>query len=697
MSAPTGHPAHPAHTGPAALIARDLGVGFPDRPVLQGIDLVAQPGRRIALVGENGAGKSTLLRALAGTLPPRAQVTGEVARPDDLVLLSQEPPFRDDDTVGDVLALTLRPLREAVAAVERLAGQVADPAVAEEYAAALDFALDHDAWDADRRALAAAERLGLGALDHGRRVGSLSGGQRTRLALATLMTRRPRCLLLDEPTNHLDDEAIGVLVGFLRDLPGVVVLASHDRVFLDEVATDLFDLDPTAFGTDGRGGRRFGGGWTAYEQARRDARRRWEEAYAAQQEELDRLRAATAIGTGAVAPGRGPRDNDKFIHAFKGANVDRAVARRKKDAQRRLEAAEQDQVRKPPERLRLRVTLTAAASGGRVVVARDLEVAGRLRVPRLDVAGGEHLLVTGENGVGKSTLLGVLSGRLRPTGGRLDVAAAHCVELEQDPVFPSPGRSALATYRDLVGEVVAEQHPLRGLGLLHPRDHQRPVGLLSVGQRRRLALAAAVATGPDLLLLDEPTNHISLSLVGELEEGAGGQPRHRRRRLARPVAAPAVGGGGAHADPRPGAPSADRVVAAEPALGVVAPLDRTQPVERRRAERRLHALARREEGERLPPAHRCPQGVDDRCLAGTDLRGHRGGRGDAEQVDRERLLERSVRGSRTGGRGHRRAGAPAARAAGRAARPAAPRRCRRRGPAAARRGTPPARGRSAPP
>ncbi len=160
-------------------------------------------------------------------------------------MLGQEPPYRDHATIGAVLAGALAPLRRMVADVERLSDDLSDQAGQTAYAEALDLAVAHEAWDADRRAAEAAERLGLGALDPGRPVGSLSGGERTRLALATVMTTRPTCLLLDEPTNHLDDDAVEMLTAFLRDLPGVVVLASHDRVLLDDVCTDLFDLDPS--------------------------------------------------------------------------------------------------------------------------------------------------------------------------------------------------------------------------------------------------------------------------------------------------------------------------------------------------------------------------------------------------------------------------------------------------------------------
>ncbi|HQR27428.1 MAG TPA: ATP-binding cassette domain-containing protein, partial [Nocardioides sp.] len=471
----------------APVVVRDLSVAYPDRTVLDAVDLTAQPGRRIGLVGENGAGKSTLLRAVARRLPAPARVTGTVQAPADLVLLDQEPPFSDSSTLEEVLGHTLGPLRRAVAEVERLATGLDDPAGAAAFARALEWAQSHDAWDADRRAAEAAQRLGLGDLDRARRIGSLSGGQRTRLALAAVMTTRPTALLLDEPSNHLDDDALEVLADFLTQLPGVVLLASHDRVLLDQVCTDLVDLDPS--GPGGRSTRRFHGGWSAYQEHRDAARRRWEEEYAAQQERLAGLRAATRSGTSAIAHDRQPRDNDKFIYSFKGAGVDRTLARRKRNAQVRLAVEERDRVPRPPAPLRLSTPLTGARRTGRVVQLRDLLVRGRVALDRLDVEAGERLLVTGANGSGKSTLLGVLSGRVRADGGTVRVVADRVVELEQDTRFPDPGRSAESTYRRAVGDATAESAPLRRLGLLHPRDLRTPVSRLSVGQRRRLALA----------------------------------------------------------------------------------------------------------------------------------------------------------------------------------------------------------------
>ncbi len=503
-------PAHPlSPTSP--LVARDLAKAYGDRVVLDGVDLVANPGRPLGLVGENGVGKSTLLRLLAGVETADA---GTVARPGELAYLGQEPDFGDARTVGEVLREALAPLHDAVARLEVLAARLDDPGAADDYDALLEWVDLHDGWDADRRAETAAARLGLARVDRSRAVAALSGGQRSRLALAALVTRRPRCLLLDEPTNHLDDDAVAFLEQFLVSLPGIVVAASHDRAFLDRVCAAVVDLDPSHFGVDGEGGNRFTGGYTDYLAAKREARARWVRAFAEQQDELGTLRVAARTTARQVAHDRAPRDNDKCIYSFKAGNVARTVSRRVRDAERRIEVLERDRVPKPPEPIAFRGTLAPTrAGGGPTVLVRDLVVPRRVRVPHLDVPAGGRLLVTGANGSGKSTLLKVLAGEVVAASGRVQVHARRVGHLPQEACFSRPDRTPLQVYEAATGAPV----PLGDLGLLHPRELSRPVGVLSVGQQRRLALAVLVARRPDLLLLDEPTNHISLTLAEELE------------------------------------------------------------------------------------------------------------------------------------------------------------------------------------
>ncbi|MGI8666686.1 MAG: ABC-F family ATP-binding cassette domain-containing protein [Jatrophihabitans sp.] len=495
---------------PAALVARDLTKSYRGRPVLDGIELTASPGRRIGCIGENGAGKSTLLRLLAGVEAPDS---GTVQRPSDLGYLPQEPDFASGATVGSVSADALAPLHRAVRQVEELsAALVDDPGRQADFVRVLEWAQAHQAWDADRRAELARLGLGLAGIDVQRPVATLSGGQRSRLALALIMTGRPDCVLLDEPTNHLDGDALVLLEEFLLGLPGVVLAVSHDRVFLDRVCTDIVDLDPV----DGRAGTRYGGGYREYLEHQAAARLRWQQTYLDQQARLADLRRASTATPASIAHNRGPTDGDKFIHQFKGAKVERSHARRVRNAQRRLAVAEREQVRKPRPPLTFDAPLTAPASDRRTAVSlREIEVPGRLQLARLDVPSGGRLLVTGANGSGKSSLLAVIAGRLRPRHGSVTVTAHRIGLLPQDVHFADPARTARQTFDERLA--AGSQLALAELGLLRRREQLQPVGELSAGQRRRLALAMLIASAPDLLLLDEPTNHISLALATELE------------------------------------------------------------------------------------------------------------------------------------------------------------------------------------
>ncbi|CAJ62152.1 Putative antibiotic ABC transporter protein, ATP-binding [Frankia alni ACN14a] len=492
------------------------------------MSLTAAPGHRVGLIGENGAGKSTLLRLLAGVDEPDG---GAVTRPADVGFLHQEMPFDPAATIADVLDEALREAREDLGELDRLTTALAatppegpdHAALLAAYGVRLERAQDHAAWDADRRAEITLAGLGLGGIDPSRALATLSGGQRARLALAALLVRRPTALLLDEPTNHLDDDAAAFLEEQVRALPGVVVAASHDRAFLDAVCTDLIDLDPAVDGPT-----RYGGGYTAYQAAKQAERDRWERRFADEQSELAALRHAVATTSRTIAANRGPRDNNKMSFGLLTNRVEQQISRRVRNAARRLDDLERHQVRRPPPPLRFAAPALANPSpDGTLLALRDIRVPGRLALDRLDLTATDRVLVTGPNGAGKSTLLAVLAGQLGAAAGGGEVrrrAHLRVGLLAQDSVFDRPERTAADTYARAVGQRRAETVPLGGLGLLAPRELGRPVGELSVGQRRRLALAILVADPPDLLLLDEPTNHLSPRLADELQDALGPGP-----------------------------------------------------------------------------------------------------------------------------------------------------------------------------
>ncbi|MEU7634682.1 ABC-F family ATP-binding cassette domain-containing protein [Streptomyces sp. NPDC039016] len=508
-----------------ALLAHDIVRTLGTRRVLDGVGLTASPGHRIGLIGENGVGKTTLLRILAGADEPDS---GSVLRPPDLGFLHQEMPFDAGATIADVLDDALREARETLAEIDRLAQDLArtpedtpgHPDLLDAYARHLEAAQQREVWDADRRAALVLDGIGLGALPHERPLGSLSGGQRGRLALAALLVRRPSALLLDEPTNHLDDGAAAFLEEQLRGLPGVVVAASHDRAFLDAVCTDVVDLDPAVDGPV-----RYGGNYRAYLVEKRVERERWLRRHAEEQQELAALRRSAEVTAQLVAPGRERRDNEKMGYGHRSGRVQNQISRRVRSATRRLQELERDQVAAPPQVLRLRHTPLARPSAeGTLVSLRRVRVPGRLAVDRLDVSSAERLLVTGGNGAGKSTLLAVLAGRLEAGGEVRRRQGLTVGMLSQDTVFDLPDRTARETYESVLGAERADAVPLGMLGLLHEADLGKPVGHLSVGQRRRLALALLMARPPALLLLDEPTNHLSPRLCDELESALGTGP-----------------------------------------------------------------------------------------------------------------------------------------------------------------------------
>jgi macrolide transport system ATP-binding/permease protein len=512
------------HSPTRALVARDVVRVLGGRRVLDGVDLTASPGQRVGLVGENGSGKTTLLRVLAGVDEPEA---GHIARPDRLGLLHQEPPFAPDDTVRDVIDAALAPMRHLLAELDRLGsalsgatadtGDTGDTAAAA-YGDALELAERQEAWDADRRAELVRHGLGLGRIPVTRRTADLSGGERSRLALTALLIGRPDALLLDEPTNHLDDDALAFLESHLRALPGVVVAASHDRTFLDAVCTHVVDLDPA------RGGRaRHRGAYSDYRRAKIAERARWEQARAEYLGEIAALRHAVDVTARRVAPGRARRDGNKVAYDRHAGRVQSSVSSRVRNASHRLAELLDDPVPQPPPLLRFRAPARDRASAGDrphddtgpaddvtapLLRATPAVVPGRLHLDRVEVGPRDRLLITGPNGAGKSTLLQLLAAPAARAAG------TTVSFLQQEVTFPRPGLTPAELLRTTAGE---DAPSVTDLGLLSAADAGRPLAHLSVGQRRRVALALAVVLAPHVLLLDEPSNHLSLALVEDLE------------------------------------------------------------------------------------------------------------------------------------------------------------------------------------
>jgi macrolide transport system ATP-binding/permease protein len=499
-----GAPAPSGSRSGAHLRARDLRKGFGNGAVLDGVSLTVTAGQRLAVIGDNGAGKSTLLRLLAGRLVPDG---GDVScSTESRSLVEQEMDAPAGMTVASVRAEALRSPRDALAALDEAAFGITAGAegAAERYAAALAHAERLDAWDAERRLEAALDAFDA-HFDPERALVSLSVGQRYRLRLGCGLADPAGAVLLDEPSNHLDDSSLDRLVQWLVEFPGIAVFVSHDRWLLDAVATAIFDLDPALCA----GGTLFGGSLTAYREARAGTLREWQRRYAAnlddERELSKRLTAARAAAPDHWQPGKGAAKHGRESRAASSVRL----------LQRRIDDLRRERDPTPPDPLTFTAPDAAVTGDAILLDAAAIAVHGRVTQPsespiRLGPRG--RLLLRGANGAGKSTLLRVLAGRLAPDAGTLAVAPGARVGLLDQEDDWNPTR----TPADVLGAWDHDQ--IRATGLLRDADLERPLGQLSVGQRRRVTLARLLLSRPAVLLLDEPTNHLSVTLVDELSD-----------------------------------------------------------------------------------------------------------------------------------------------------------------------------------
>ncbi|MER6186869.1 TlrC/CarA/OleB/SrmB family ABC-F type ribosomal protection protein [Streptomyces sp. NPDC001652] len=495
---------------------------YPGRTVLDQVSFTLKPGEKAGLIGDNGAGKSTLLRLIAGQESPDSGELTVVAA-DGIGYLPQSLPLSPTATVQDAVDLALADLRALEAELrraERVLGDSEDPAELAAYAHLLGRYEARGGYDADHRVDIALHHLGLPALRRERPLGTLSGGERSRLALAGVLAGRPELLLLDEPTNDLDDQAVEWLEAQLRAHHGTVLAVTHDRVFLERLTTTVLEAEAGKV-------TRYGDGYAGYRTAKAAERHRRLREYGRWRDELarnERLAAGHALGLDAI-PHKAPLAN--FGHGgFRARGRAHGAMARIRNARERVGRLTANPATPPPDPLVFRARIETAGHAAELpaVELSDVHIKDRLRLDSLTLGRSGRLLVTGPNGAGKTTLLRLLAGELRPEEGSVRVPG-RVGHLRQDETPWPPGLTVPEAF-GLGREGSADEHAdaLLALGLFDPAQLRLRMGELSYGQRRRVDLARLVSRPAELLLLDEPTNHLSPALVEELQEALTGYP-----------------------------------------------------------------------------------------------------------------------------------------------------------------------------
>lgn len=521
----------PSGATTSQLSLRGVTKRFAGRVVLDQVELTARPGERIGVIGDNGSGKSTLLRLIAGELEPDAGELTVVA-PGGIGVLAQALELPVGATVHDAIDVSWASLRAleseldgAASALAGLEGRALDDGL-DVYARLVDRFEARGGYEASARLDAALTALGVGDVAREREWSTLSGGEQSRVALAATVAADAELLLLDEPTNDLDDDAWEWLVDALRRHRGTVIAVTHDRAFLDALTDVIWHVDRHRVARHGDGYT----GFLAWLAAERERQRLAHEAWLSEVGRHEALVAANAGRLDAI-----PRKLDKAgmgTGAFRMRGRDHGAMGRIRNAKERLARLRDAPVAPPPEPLSFapRLERSIPAVGDDPMDEMDAPI---LRLDRVRTVGlaidelrlgaGDRVLITGPNGVGKTTLLRFIAGEARADSVGVPITGTVSVSgrvgyLRQHALEGRANRSLLDAFAAGIRDGVdAAEARLAALGLFRADELHAPIAALSYGQRRRLELAVLVSTPVDLLLLDEPTNHLAPDLVEDLE------------------------------------------------------------------------------------------------------------------------------------------------------------------------------------
>lgn len=474
----------------------DVRLSFGIDVILESISFSINDGDKLGIVGVNGAGKTTLFRLITGEY--KADSGGiYISKENTIGILDQNLNFTESNTILDEILYTFEDLITTEKKLDQMHAEIesGNTSMAEAYAVLLDKFTYDGGYEFRGRCKGILKNLGFTEEFWDLKISSLSGGQKTRLALARLLINEPDILMLDEPTNHLDMNALYWLESFLKSYRKTVLIISHDRYFLDSVTNKILEVE-------NKKSKLYDGNYSQYVHQKSVDRELQEKHYKNQQKEIKRL--------------------EEMIDQFKRWGTERShkIAEHKQKALDRIERIDRPETL--PDSIRLRFN-KSGESGNDVLMIRHLSKAYPNNILfkdiSIDIFKREHVFIIGDNGCGKSTLIKIIAGKMDADDGKIEygynVKAGYYDQENQE--LDDSNTVIDELWNEYSHLTQTEIRNALALFLFRGDDINKPVSILSGGERARLTLTKLILAKMNLLILDEPTNHLDINSREALE------------------------------------------------------------------------------------------------------------------------------------------------------------------------------------
>lgn len=479
---------------------------FNGQALLKDINFTVEDREAVGLIGINGCGKSTLLNIITGSegydKTPEGLGSVNIAGKASIGFLRQNSGLNSELTIGEEMKNAFAPLLETLDKMKFLEKKMADggdiDSISHEYAELSSYFEARDGYRIDVKIKQVLNGMGFGSTPTDRVISTLSGGEKTRLALAKLLLEEPNLLILDEPTNHLDFETLMWLEDYLKGYKGAIIIVSHDRYFLNKVCTRICEIEQGRLTS-------YRGDYSSYlVQKKMNSERQLKE-YEAQQKEIAKLEDYVAKNLVRASTSKMAKSRQHMLD--------------------RIERIDKPLMYSKPPKIKLEYDIEPTKDIVRVVdcplvVGEGADKKELIKSLTMNVRRGEHVAIIGANGIGKTSILKLIQGIIPHEGGNISWGGNVKISyFEQEHAILDPHKTMLEEIMDRYPRLSEQQaRSVLGAVLLTGENVFKPISVLSGGERAKLCFAIMALNRGNVLVLDEPTNHLDLSTKEVLED-----------------------------------------------------------------------------------------------------------------------------------------------------------------------------------